>query len=62
MAHHAFTLAEVRALLQQGGFEIREVIPLDPDAPDVSPQTILRAFSGVRATGWLVLARAARAR
>jgi len=66
MFHHAFSLREVRHLLSDCGFTIRELLPLAPvsgmaqgesGSTDAVPDLICRGWSrNLRATGWLILA------
>jgi ubiquinone/menaquinone biosynthesis C-methylase UbiE len=71
MYHHAFTRGEIRCLLEESGFAIREMIPLAPlgdcdgsvrSAARQAPDLVCRGwFRHWRATGWLILAEAVRA-
>lgn len=69
MYHHPFTGGEIRALLNESGFRICEMIPLAardrqesaPTATQAGPTSDLICrgwFRSFRATGWLILAEA----
>ncbi len=69
MYHHSFTRGEIRRLLRNCGFQIREMIPLAPlDDRKTGPTaggssgpaelTCRGWFCNLRATGWLILAEA----
>jgi ubiquinone/menaquinone biosynthesis C-methylase UbiE len=69
--HHSFTRTEVKRLLHDCGFTIREMIPLAPlddrrvsataSGRDGTPDLRCRGrFCNLRATGWLVLVEALR--
>ncbi|MGE5194143.1 MAG: class I SAM-dependent methyltransferase [Deltaproteobacteria bacterium] len=71
MYHHSFTRGELRRLLRDCGFKIREMIPLAPlddrkvsaaaGLPDRTADLKSRGwFCNLRATGWLVLAETLR--
>jgi ubiquinone/menaquinone biosynthesis C-methylase UbiE len=61
MYHHVFTLREIRRLLTSVGFRTVETVPLAPEADsgatrDRQDPSLRGAWTGFRATGWLILA------
>jgi ubiquinone/menaquinone biosynthesis C-methylase UbiE len=71
MYHHSFTRSEVKRLLRDCGFKIRETIPLAPlhereictttgAGQHTADLTCRGWFRNLRATGWLILAEALR--
>jgi ubiquinone/menaquinone biosynthesis C-methylase UbiE len=66
--HHSFRRAEIRSLLQECGFAVCEMIPLEPlgdregaarSASRAAPDLVCRGwFRHWRGTGWLILAEA----
>lgn len=57
MYHHVFTRRELTRLVESSGFALRECVPLAAE-PAQDELRCRGAFTGIRCTGWLVLAEA----
>jgi hypothetical protein len=68
MYHHAFTGGEIRSLLHENSFAVREIIPLaaledredwQRSGESAAPNLVCGGtFCNLRATGWLILVEA----